>query len=75
MAGPQTLVPRRIHQLRSPRMAELITVADEHVQDRHLLAFWGFRVVVAVVGVASRGQEPQVAPATLAREVADPVWI
>src|SRR5437764_6046082 len=55
MAGPQTLGSRRIHQLRSPRMAELITVADEHVQDRHLLAFWGFRVVVAVVGVASRG--------------------
>jgi hypothetical protein len=56
-------------------MAELVAVTVEHTQNRHLLAFWGLRVVVAVVGVTSRGQKAQVAPATLAREAADPVWV
>jgi hypothetical protein len=51
VAGLHTLVSRRVHELRGPRVAELVAVADEHVQNRHLLAFRGLRVVVTVVGV------------------------
>jgi hypothetical protein len=73
VAGLHCAVARR--ELRGPRVAELVAVTDEHVENRHLLAFRGLGVIVTVERVATRGQEPQVAPATLAREVADPVWI
>ncbi len=75
VASIHPLVSRRVHQLRGPRVTELVAVTDERVQDGHLLAFRSLGVVVAVVGVAAGGQKPQVAPATFARERADPVWI
>ena len=40
-----------------------IAVAREHVQHRALLTLWRFRVVVAVVAVVPRGQQPQIPPA------------
>src|SRR5262249_42669730 len=53
-------------------VVEPVTVAREHVQDRGLLTFRRFRVVVAVVSVVPRGEEPQMAPAAFLCEVADP---
>ena len=47
MAGILTVVSRCVYELRGPRVAELVAVADEHVQNRHLLTFRGFRVVTA----------------------------
>ncbi len=72
MAGLFAFVPGREHQLSRPSVAEPVTLAREHVQDRALLAIRAFRVVVAVVGVAARGQQPQMAPAAFVGEVADP---
>src|SRR5262245_22506143 len=74
---------RHIEKLATPEMADGIAVAPEHVEHRHvpllarlellLLAHAGSergRVaeIVAVVAVAGRGEEPQVAPAALVRK-------
>src|SRR5688572_842912 len=49
-------------------MANRVAVAMEHVQHRPLGSLRGLGEVVAVVGVAGRGQEPEPSPATLLRE-------
>src|SRR5215469_16070341 len=72
MAGIFALVPRREHQLGRPPVTEPVAVAREHVQDRALLTLWRFPVVVAVVVVVPRGQQPQVPPAAFMCEVTDP---
>ena len=56
---------RRIEQLRSPKMSYGVSVTMEHVQDRHLGTVRLLAVVVAVIGVPGRGQQPQPPPATL----------
>ena len=71
VAGLFAFFSGREHQLGRPPVAELVTVARKHVQDRALLAFRPFRVVVAVVVVVPRGQKPQLAPAAFPGEVAD----
>jgi hypothetical protein len=52
-----------------------LAVAHEHVQDRHQLAPRPLAVVVAVIGVVARGEEPQASPAALLGEGADPLGI
>ena len=56
-------------------MADYRTVAVEHVQHWLLVAFPGFRPVVAVVGVASRGQGAEAPPSAFFGERDDaPYW-
>src|SRR5262245_16856543 len=77
---------RHIEQLATPEMADGLAVAPEHVEYWHvpllarleLLLFANARrergrvaEIVAVVAVAGRGEEPQVAPAALVREGED----
>ena len=56
-------------------MADLVALADEHVRDRQLVAGVVLGVVVAVVEVVPRGEQPQIAPPALAREGADALRI
>jgi hypothetical protein len=60
-----------VEELRAPEVPDLFTVAVEDVQDRPLMPFRILTEVVAVVAVGGRGQEAQVAPATLLREGED----
>ena len=57
-----------IEKFRTPEMADYWAVAVEHVQHWLLVAFPGLRPVVAVIGVASRGQEPEPPPSALLGE-------
>ena len=75
MARVLALVARREHELRGPRVTELVAVAHEHVEDRDLLALHCLGVVVAVVTVFLRGEKPQVSPGALPGEGADPLGI
>src|SRR6516225_11763251 len=72
VAGIFAFVPGCEHQLSRPPVAEPVTLAGEHVQDGALLAVRAFGVVVAVVVVVPRGQQPQIPPAAFAGEIADP---
>ena len=56
---------RRVEELRAPEVADRFAVAPEHVEHRHLGSLRGLTEVVAVVGVAGRGQQPQPPPAAL----------
>src|SRR5215469_6626431 len=69
-----TVVPGSKHQLARPPMPEGSAVAGKYVHDRHLLAVRTLRVIVAVVSVVPGGEQVQVPPAAIAREVADPLW-
>src|SRR5205085_12550075 len=69
------LIARREHELRGPRVTELVAVAHEHVEDRDLLSLHYLGVVVAVVTVVLRGEKPQVSPGALPGEGADPLGI
>jgi hypothetical protein len=75
VTGILALVARREHQLGGPRVAQPLPVAYEHVEDRDLVAFPGFGVVVAVVGVVLRGEQAQASPAALVGEGPDPLGI
>ena len=57
-----------VEELRAPEVADHAAVTVEHIQHRPLCALGGLGDVVAVVGVAGRGQEPQPAPAAFFRE-------
>jgi hypothetical protein len=56
------VVAARKRQLAGPRGVDPVLVACEHVQDRELLALGRFPMIIAVVGVVPRGQQPQIAP-------------
>src|SRR5262252_2555231 len=72
VAGLFAFVAGCEHQLSRPPVAEPVTLAREHVQDGALLTVWAFAVVVAVVVVVPRGQQPQIPPAALVSEISDP---
>ena len=75
VTGLFAVVPGREHQLGRPPVAEPVAAACEHVQDRDLLAVRRFGMVVAVVVVVLRGQQPQMALAPVPGEGVDPGWI
>src|ERR1700730_8226737 len=65
MAGILSGVRRRVKELRAPEVADHTAAALEHIQHRSLRALRGLAEVVAVVGVADRGQQSQPPPAAL----------
>ena len=67
MAGILPSLGRRVEEIRAPEVADRFAVAPEHVQHRHLGSLCGLAEIVAVVGVAGRGHQPQPPPAALFR--------
>ncbi|HEX6482770.1 MAG TPA: hypothetical protein VF043_28340 [Ktedonobacteraceae bacterium] len=57
----------RGEKLRAPEVVDRFAVAPEHVEQRLLGSLRALAEVVAVVGVASRGQQPQLPPAARLR--------
>src|SRR6266446_2661645 len=58
---------RRVEELGAPEVADRFTVAPEHVEHRHLSTLRVLAEIVAVVGSAGRGQQPQPPPAARLR--------
>src|SRR5215210_1077980 len=65
MARNLSRVPRRVKELRAPKMMDRVAVTAEHGQHRSLRPLRGLGEVVAVVCIGGRGQESQLPPATL----------
>src|SRR5207248_8682929 len=63
MAGILPRIGRHVEELRAPEVADHFTVATEYVEHRHLGSLRVLAEVVAVVGVAGRGQQAQSPPA------------
>jgi hypothetical protein len=73
VARLHALLARSEHQLGRPGVPDPGAVAAEDVEDRQLRALGRLGVVVAVVGVVARGEQPQAAPPALLREGPDPL--
>ncbi|HEX4204785.1 MAG TPA: hypothetical protein VHZ51_11450 [Ktedonobacteraceae bacterium] len=58
---------RRVEQFGTPEVADHFALAHKHVEHRPWVALCVLAEVVAVVGVARRGQQPQPPPAALVR--------
>ncbi len=53
-------------------MKYLAVAPDEHIQRRHLIAFFVFALVISVVGIGGGREQTQVLPSATAGKFADP---